>query len=375
MQGHLRKRGDRWAFVIELERDPVTGKRRQKWASGYKTKAEAQRALRAKLKVIDDGGDAFPEALDVRTFVVEQWLPYLERQGKLAQRTVENYSQLWRDHALPVIGRKQLRAIRVSDIQRVLDTMTDRGKAPGTVGHCRSAMSAAFTRACKSELILANPVRFAEPPTKEAAELRVPTAAELRKIIEQAKGTRWEVAILLSATTGARRNEVLGLRWANLDLDLGRVTIAEALAQVDGRLTWVEPKTARSTRVIPLRPFVVDRLRAHRREQAERLLALGIRQSSETSVADNGSGEPLDPDSYTRRGKEIAAAAGVPDCHLHAFRHGVLTALANQGDLAIASEIAGHSSLAFTHSVYVHTDESRVARHDEALGRALDGAG
>jgi integrase len=63
------------------------------------------------------------------------------------------------------------------------------------------------------------------------------------------------------------------------------------------------------------------------------------------------------------------------DIHLHCLRHGVLTALANGGDLSVASEIAGHSSIAFTHRVYAHMDEARIVRNGEALERALGGAG
>lgn len=378
MQGHIRrregKRGTTWAIVVDVGRDPVTGRRKQKWKS-YKTEREAQKALRQKVTVVEDGGDAFPESLTVRDYVVDRWTPHLTKQGKLRPRTIENYDQLTRDHVLPVIGGMQLRSVRVGDVQRVLDAMTAKGLAPGTVSHCRGAMSAAFRQASRWELIAVNPVRDSEAPKNTPAEMRAPTPAELKKIIAAAIGTRFELAILLSATTGARRGEVLGLRWGGVDLDLGRISITEALARVAGQTVYDEPKTAKSKRVIPLRPFVVERLRVHKTAQAQRLLALGIRQTGETPVADDGTGQPFDPDTYTHRAKEIAAAAGVPDCHLHALRHGVLTALANQGDLQNASEIAGHSSIGFTHSVYVHRSEERIARHDEALERALGGAG
>ena len=222
MQGHLRKRGDRWAFVVELERD-ADRERHQKWVSGFATKAAAQKALREKLSVLDADGDPFPAALTVREYVVDQWLPHLRKQGKLAPRTIQNYGQLTRDHLLPVIGALELRAVRVADIQRVLDQATARGLSAGTVGNLRGALSAAFRQACRWELIVANPVRDSEAPKNAATELRVPTPDELRKIRQAVCGGRFEIAVLLSTTTGARRNEVLGLRWRNVDLDLGRV--------------------------------------------------------------------------------------------------------------------------------------------------------
>jgi integrase len=96
-------------------------------------------------------------------------------------------------------------------------------------------------------------VRDTAAPKNNAAEHRVPTAPELTKIIQAAVGTRFEIAILLSATAGARRGQVLGLRWNNVDLDAGRITIAEALARVDRQMVWVEPKTSRSNRPASVR--------------------------------------------------------------------------------------------------------------------------
>jgi hypothetical protein len=96
-----RKRGDRWSFVVERERDPATGKRRQKWVSGYGTKGEAKKALRASLKVIDDGQYPFPHEVTVWAFVVQRWLPELEPQSGLRARTIENHRELWRDQCAP----------------------------------------------------------------------------------------------------------------------------------------------------------------------------------------------------------------------------------------------------------------------------------
>ena len=72
MRGHVRKRGRLWAFVVELDRDTVTGKRRQRWVSGFSTKAEAERELRKRLHLLDEGEDAFPSEIAVREFITER---------------------------------------------------------------------------------------------------------------------------------------------------------------------------------------------------------------------------------------------------------------------------------------------------------------
>src|SRR5439155_14067977 len=91
MRGHVRKRGKGWAFVVELDADPVSGKRRQKWVSGFRTKAIAERELRRCLRLVDEGEDAFPEEISVEAFVLERWLPHLETQGRLRAGTIRNY--------------------------------------------------------------------------------------------------------------------------------------------------------------------------------------------------------------------------------------------------------------------------------------------
>jgi integrase len=373
MQGHVRerkgKRGTSWAFVIELPPDPATGKRKQKWSSGYSTKAAAQKALREKLTALDKGDDPFPASLTVRSFVLDTWLPHLRTQGRVRERTIASYEQLWTMHAFPLVGGMELRALKPAHFQRVIDEMTAKGKRPRTVLHCRAAMSSAMQHALRCGVIESNPVRGTQGPAKDTPSLVTPTAEQLHAIIAAAQGTEYEVAMLLAATIAARRGEICALQWQHVDLDAGVVRIDGSLTQAGER---TPPKTAKSARTVPLAPWVVDRLRVHKRAQAARLLALdGCTQDDETAVADRGDGQPLDPGKLTKAGKAICARAGVPGARLHDCRHGVLTELANRGDLDVASQIAGHSSLSFTMSVYTHPTPERLERQREALRRAL----
>ncbi len=166
MKGHVRKRGSGWAIVVELEADPASGKRRQKWVSGFRTKAIAERELRRRLRLVDEGEDAFPEEMTVDAFVLERWLPHLQTQGRLRAGTIRNYRQLMRDHVLPQLGSMQLRKVRPGHVQSVLDEMTRNGRAGRTVSHARAAMSSAFTSAVRWQLVAINPVRATEAPAK-----------------------------------------------------------------------------------------------------------------------------------------------------------------------------------------------------------------
>jgi integrase len=338
--------------------------------SGFDTKRAAERELRVALSKMDAGSDAFPESLTARDLVV-RWLEHLRTQGEVRERTVRAYEQLWRDFATPTLGMLEVRRVSPAHVQRCLDDMTKAGKSARTVAHARAAASACFAYAVAMQLVDANPVRATKGAAKRPAELRIPTAAEVRTLIEAAP-REWRLPVLLAGTTGCRRSELLGATWGSVDLDAGWLSIASTLQRVAGRFVRQPPKTARSARTVPLVPETVAALRQHRTAQAQRLLSLGIRQDDETPVLDRGDGTPLDPDTYTHAVARIAKTAGLPGVRLHDLRHAFATTVAASGaGLAVTQRLMGHSSAAFTASVYTHPDQEALARATDAVARAL----
>ena len=135
---------------------------------------------------------------------------------------------------------------------------------------------------------------------------------------------------------------------------------------------YAPPKTPRAVRSIPIPGWVTEALRRHRADQAQRLLAIGIRVTDEHPVADRGDGEPLDPSTFTHAVSRIAAGAGLDGVRLHDLRHAVATILAASGSSpAITSKMLGHASIAFTLQTYTHPDEEELDRAAAAFERAL----
>jgi integrase len=376
VNGHVRKHGKGWVHVIDLGRDPATGKRRQKWTRGFADKRAAQKDLRAKLTQLDAGNDPFPESLTVSTFA-DQWIEHLTTQGKVRDGTSAAYRQLVRLHAEPVIGEMEIRKVRPAHIQAVLDGMTRAGKAARTVAHCRAAMSSMFKLAVRLEVVTSNPVRDSEAPKKSRPNLTTPTASDLSRLIAAADGTPYELPVLLSCRTGARRGEVAGLRWQDVDLDEGTARITSTIQKdpTTRVLVRLDPKTARSRRTIHLDSVTVARLRQHRADQRERLLAIGVRVTGETPVCDDGHGGLLDIDRYSKEWPKITARAGVPaGIRLHDARHGVATVLAeaNVPTELIAAQL-GHADEGFTLRTYVHASNDRLRTVANVIGDALSG--
>jgi integrase len=366
MRGHVRKRGKSWCFVIDVGRDPETHKRRQRWQSGFRTKADAEKELRRALGRLDAGNDPIPTKITLNEFT-ERWLAHLDAVDSPRPTSRRRYAELLHQRVVPLIGGMRLDRIRPAHVQTVLDAATEAGLSPATAQKVRAAMSSMFNTAVKWTLVASNPARATSTPTIRSPKLTIPTAPQLRALADAAVGTTWEIPVLLSTTTGARRAEVLGLRWSRIDLERGRVRVDETLQRVDGELAFVPPKTEKARREIPLPRFAVDRLRAHKANQARRRLALGGGWADLDLVSERGDGGPLDPDGFTHGFARIARATGLDGIRLHDCRHGVATALAKRGVPAyVTSKVLGHSSVHFTANTYQHAD-------DETIDRALAG--
>lgn len=201
----------------------------------------------------------------------------------------------------------------MAHIRHVLDRAKECGLAPRTIAQLRAVTSSMFSTALEWELVETNPVRGTKVPTPSRPDLEIPTTEEVLALIEAARGTPWEIPVLLTVTMGTRRSETLGLSWSGVDLDRGRVSVTRNLQRVPGAgLQFFPPKSSRSRRVVILPPFVIPALRAHRKAQAERRLLLGSAWQDHDLVSDRGDGAPLDPNASSSAVKRLMRKAGTP---------------------------------------------------------------
>ncbi len=223
-------------------------------------------------------------------------------------------------------------------------------------------------------MLAVNPATAVRPPRPERARLTVPTTDEVRRLIAAAESTPYEVPIVLAATTGMRRGEVLGLRWTAVDLDAGLVRVVQTLQKVGGEVGFVPPKTGRSRRTVNLPTSTVQRLRRHRKEQNERRLLLGEAWHDTDLVVDRGDGEHLDPDTFGHAFARIAEDVKLPQVRLHDMRHSFATTLLAAGvNVKVVSEALGHASSSFTLDTYAHVLPSMGEQVATTMEAALGG--
>ena len=215
-------------------------------------------------------------------------------------------------------------------------------------------MKASLSRAVEQQLIARNPadVLARHLPKVERQEMITLTAEQAARLLEAIKPNRVYWPVLIAVSTGMRRGEILAMRWKNIDLDRGVARVVESLEQTKAALRFKSPKTEKA-RAITLPSFVVEELRRLKRQQAEELLALGVRQSEETLVCGRHDGEPMPPRSLTH---EFAKVAGrvkdVPRVRFHDLRHSHATQLLSAGvHPKVAQERLGHSTITTTLTV------------------------
>ena len=366
MRGRVYKRGATWSFVVDVPTDD--GRRRQKTKGGFATRKAAEAELRALLARVENGADPFPDDVSVGAYL-GRWLDH--QRSRVRPSTHKRSGQLVAE-LKERLGPLRLDRVRPAHVQAALDGMAERGLAPRTVLRARQVLNQAMRQAVAWGLIPANPVAAVPPPKCERPELVVPTAAELLAIIEAAQDTPYEIPVLLAATTGARRGEVLAFRWSDLDVTTGRLRVTGSLQEVPGGLERLAPKTDRARRLVTLPGFVVERLKRHRIDQAGRRLLLGAGWAAGDLICDYG-GRPMRPDGFSRAFKAAAVTAGLPAAvRLHDARHAVATAWLEQGlHPAIASAALGHTSPAFTMSQYQHVVDGMSDKAAEALEAAF----
>lgn len=387
MRGHVSaydtKAGRRWRVIYDAPPDPLTGRRRQTSKRGFKTQRDAQKSLRAILDLVDDGTYQGPF-----TSTVAQYLTGWVEGLRVKPSTRANYRQSIDLHLVPIkakdgrprpgIGGIKLRALTAEHLDTLYRWLETEGRqdakplAIKTIRHVHTAVRKALADAVDRGYVPRNVADLAHPPTQKQARSRqaldgVWSAEQLRAFLAASKDHRLHAAFYLTAMTGMRRAEVLGLRWADIDLDAATVRIRWTLVQIAGEMIDQDSaKTDAGERTVALDPSTVAVLRDHRRRQLEDRMASGPAwQSDVDRVFADPIGRPVRPDLLLRHLQRVAALAGLPKINVHGLRHTYATVALRAGvDVEVVSKRLGHSDIAITLNIYRHvrdTDDQAAA--------------
>jgi integrase len=373
----------RYQFVVDVGRDPATGRRRQKTHT-FDTKREARDELARITHQRRTGDYVLPASLTVAQ-AIDLLLPALCVDVEPA--TAANYT-----HALrPVrafLGTHPLQNLHEQDIddlvQHMLTTGRVRGGKPGTglgvraveltLGQLRAILNEAVRRKMTTRNVAAftKIPRAARKTAAAAKAARMPwSEAEVQAFLVGIRDQRLFAPLMLSLL-GMRPAEVCGLRWTDLNLDTGTLTIANTRTLVGREMLEKGPKSEKGKRVLPLPAPVATALRAFRARQTTERLALGPDYADTGYVLVDETGQPWRTDQLRRQAYRLMAETGIRRTRLYDARHACLTFLATSGvPDVIVSAWAGHADLSFTKRTYIHPNPEHLREASDALARLL----
>jgi len=374
MRGHMTKRSQgSWSIVLDMGRDPTTGKRRQQWVSVKGTKKDAERKLAELVHQLDTGVFVKASKLTVGEYI-EQWLRDYA-QAHVRPRTLEGYRERAK-HLIAGFGNVPLSELRADHIQgyytKKLETLS-----AGTLIKHHNLIHQALAHAVKWGILARNVAEAVDPPKPVRKEMRALDATEVRILLDTCHDTPWYPMIHTLIWTGLRRSELLGLRWKDIDLDFANMHIVQALHQLnDGVFVFQEPKTAKGRRAVSLSPISCVLLRDLRENQEANADLLGISVTGDTLVFGHVDGSPRAPATLTHAFSKLAKRAGFSGVRLHDLRHTHASLLFQQGiHPKVVSERLGHANILITLDTYSHLlpgmQEAAAMKFDAGMEMAL----
>ena len=364
MQGSIQKRfgkrGIVWTAVIDLPRDPVTGKRRQKRLAAP-TKKEAEALLTKSLHDLRSGTYVEESCLTLAEYL-EQWLSAIG--PTISPASLVRYRGVIRSRLMPALGGTKLAKLTPLQIQHYYaDALRD--CAPAYVRLQHAVLNRALGEAVRWRILATNPCQAVQAPRVPKRQFVTWTAEQAQHFLEVTRRNPYYPIWRLALGTSMRHGEVLGLKWQDIDFERATLQVRRTRTVTPDGPALGGPKTRSSRRQIQLAQSLVQVLREHRARPGMtglELVFVGTRGQllSETVV----------------RGAfyRATAKAGLPHIHFHDLRHTAASLmLANGEKPKVVQEKLGHATIAMTMDLYSHTTEGMHREAAERLDQLLQG--
>ncbi len=368
---------DRYSWAYQVDVAPVGAPRDQRLKSGFATKAEAVHAMNALQSAKAAGTHVEPSRTTVAGYLAE-WLPSIDvRPG-----TRMVYGVVIRRYIEPRIGALPLQSLTTARVKAFYRELTETGRVRGgrplsvkSVHNVHVLLRKALADAVRDQVISRNPADGAHRlPTDRGIEMKTWTADELTRFLASVQGDRNFALWRLAATTGMRRGELLGLRWEDLRLDAGQLSVRRQLVRGTDGFTYGPPKTEKGRRDVSLDDITAAVLRRHRKQQLEERLLMGEAYNDQGLVFARADGSPWDPDSITGTFERLSKRAGLPRIRLHDLRHTHASMALRAGVPAkVVQQRLGHASITITLDTYTHVAPDLDAEAARRVADLVDG--
>lgn len=367
------ERGVSYQVTVELPRDPITGKRRQKLITApTKREVEALAHQWEHARATGVFGEADAQKLSVAAYL-QRWLDFMK--PSVRPSTHSRYSDLLTKHVLPFIGRKQLAKLNTLDLQTLYADRMMTGMSTTTVRLLHGIINKALKQAVRWSILTRNVAEAVDLPRRATVEYVTWTPSQVSAFLAVAEADDLAALWRLALLTGLRRGEILGLRWEDIDLKRKVLSVQRTLSRggPSGALAFGEPKSAHGRRLVALPQSLVSALQRHRTQQLEARLAVGTLYNDQSLVFANTLGGPLHPNSVVARFEALTKAASLPRIRFHDMRHTSATLMLSNGEHPkIVQERLGHADVSMTLNRYSHVTMDMQRDAADRLDELLD---
>jgi integrase len=285
---------------------------------------------------------------------LEYWLAQSVKP-RLRPLTFAGYTVNVRKHIVPALGTIRLDRLTPQNVQEMMNQRLATGFSAKTVRYVHQVLRTALSVARRWELVDRNVATLVDPPRATRTQIYPLDPNEARRFLESVRGDRLEALYSVALALGLRQGEALGLRWHDIDLNVGVLRVQHQLQRIDTKLTLVEPKTERSRRTLVLPASIAAGLREHEKRQLAEKLWAGSKWVENGLVFTNLVGGPLQARKVIRDFHKALDKAGLRSIRFHDLRHSCATLLLVQGvSPRVVMDILGHSEIAMTMDTYSH---------------------
>ena len=369
MRGTVRKprtAGGAWSYRLDLDVDS-SGKRAQKQVGGFTSKKDAQAALNEALTGLQRGTYIAPSRQTLGDFL-RIWVEGVRTEVQITAWI--SYKSMVEQYVIPHLGSKRLVELSPMHIKPWHALLLDHGGqdrrplSSRTVQLCHRVLHRAMADAVRWNLISFNPLTGVRAPRANTPEMKVWTAEQSIAFLTAVSDERLVALWTLAIHTGMRRGELAGIRWKDIDLVGGTLTVAQQRTCANYEVVAIKPK-GKSQRQLQLAPSTIAALAEHRKAQRIERVAAGPAWADTGYVFVDEVGQPYHPQSIYAMFIRACKRADVPAIRLHDLRHTMAT-LALQAGVhpKIVQEQLGHSAINVTLDIYSHVPQ--VVKRDAA---------
>lgn len=291
-------------------------------------------------------------------------------------RTLFDYRLVLQRYVYPDIGQTHLQKLTAQRIQALYHKRLQAGLGPRTIQLAHAVLRRGLQQAVAWQLIPRNPADAVRRPRVERKQPQTLEPEQVARFLQAASEDRLHALYTLAVTAGLRLGELLGLRWSDINLDAGTLTVAQTLGYLGSKYFFGTPKSKASHRTIDLPTVTVADLRRWRREQEQERFLVDAAWEYPDLVFTTTVGSPLNPSNVRSRSfLAILERADCPKIRFHDLRHTAATLMLAQGVQArVLQDVLGHADIRMTLGTYAHVlreQKKEAARKVDAFLAAV----